>query len=65
MNTKKGKLLIQWLSSVLVILLVVSAISIPFKKNGGFGGSSSSSGNSSEDTKIEDGIYLDKKEIIF
>ena len=65
MSTKKGKLLFQWLSSVLVILLVVSAISIPFKKNGGFGGSSSSSGNSTEDTNIEDGIYLDKEILNF
>ena len=57
----KGKLITQWLASVLVILLVISAVAIPF-------GITNEGGNSSpskDEFLEESGVNLDKEYIVF
>ena len=57
----KGKLITQWFASVLVILLVVSAIAIPLRKINNAGGGSSPK----DETTEQSGVSFDKEIIIF
>ena len=57
----KGKLITQWFASVLVILLLISAIAIPLRKINNIGGNSSPKDEATEDS----GVTLDKNIIFF